>query len=77
MRDYFHTHYLQIGWWCAADGTSNNRSGQFTTAVLAAAAAAAAAAFTATTAATATTATSHDAAAAVEAAVPINVETET
>ena len=74
MRDYFHTHYLQIGWWCAADGTSNNRSGQFTTAVLAAAAAAA---FTATTAATATTATSHDAAAAVEAAVPINVETET
>ena len=76
MRDYFHTHYLQIGWWCAADGTSNNRSGQFTTAVLAAAAATA---FTATTAATATatTATSHDAAAAVEAAVPINVETET
>ena len=74
MRDYFHTHYLQIGWWCAADGISNNRSGQFTTAVLAAAAA-----FTATTAATATTttATSHDAAAAVEAAVPINVETET
>ena len=72
MRDYFHTHYLQIGWWCAADGTSNNRSGQFTTAVLAAAAA-----FTATTAATATTATSHDAAAAVETAVPINVETET